>query len=144
MRKFNFKALFIALLSIMALYSCSTETEKNPYRLAYEEIDFTKGEQIYIAKCKICHKINGKGMLKIFPPLAQSDFLRDNVLTSLDMVKHGSSKKIKVNGIDYKAYMPEANLSDEDLLEVFNYILNSWDNKLGSITISDVKNSKKN
>jgi len=143
MKLSKFKIIFISAFCVFLFLACAEKESKPVYRLNYDDIDFVKGESIFMSKCVICHKKDGKGFSKIFPPLSGSDFLKNDVMGSLRMVKNGSSEKIMVNGLEYKSYMPEANLSDDDLLEVFNYILNSWGNKYGSITIDDVKNVKK-
>jgi len=81
----------------------------------------------------------GEGLKNSFPPLAGSDFLEKYRDLSLSMVKYGSSTRVRVNGVDYEGVMPAAGLNDRELVLVFNYILNSWGNDLGRVTLKDVR-----
>eukprot|EP01029_Cantina_marsupialis_P013717 TRINITY_DN303711_c0_g1_i1.p1 TRINITY_DN303711_c0_g1~~TRINITY_DN303711_c0_g1_i1.p1 ORF type:complete len:105 (-),score=8.88 TRINITY_DN303711_c0_g1_i1:335-649(-) len=97
-----------------------------------------KGGQLYRAKCMNCHLKTGKGIPKVFPPLANSDYLRKNTDEAIKMVKFGSNKPIKVNGIKYNSLMPASGLTDKELVLVFNYILNSWENNYGQVSLEEV------
>jgi len=99
-----------------------------------------KGKDVYNDFCMVCHKPNGEGTEKIFPPLAKSDFLKKYRDESIRSVKYGQKGKIKVNGIEYNGNMPLPGLSEEEIVDVMNYILNSWGNKSDKIvTIREVK-----
>ena len=37
-----------------------------------------RGEIVYNDMCITCHLADGKGVPKVFPPLANSDYLRNN------------------------------------------------------------------
>lgn len=100
--------------------------------------DLEKGGQLYRSKCMNCHMKSGKGIPKVFPPLADSDYLRENTDEAIKMVKFGSNKPIKVNGIKYNSLMPASGLTDKELVLVFNYILNSWDNDYGQVSLEEV------
>ncbi len=100
----------------------------------------TRGKDVYNDFCTVCHKTNGEGTEKVFPPLAQSDFLKKYRVESIRSVKFGQKGKIKVNGVDYNGTMPVPGLTDEEIVDVMNYIMNSWGNKSDKIvTISEVK-----
>lgn len=102
-----------------------------------------KGAQLYRAKCMNCHMTKGGGIEKIFPPLANSDYLKNNKEDAIKMVKYGSNKPIKVNGVKYNSLMPASGLSDKELVLVFNYILNSWENNYGQVTLDEVAGIKR-
>ena len=88
---------------------------------------------------------NGKGVTNAFPPLAQSDFLND-IEATIRIIKYGGLKgDIVVNGVTYKGYMENQGLSDDEIADVTNYILNSWGNKNDSlISTSDVSKIQPN
>jgi mono/diheme cytochrome c family protein len=99
-----------------------------------------RGKDVYGDFCIVCHKTNGEGTEKIFPPLAKSDFLKKYRDESIRSVKFGQKGNIKVNGVDYNGTMPVPGLTDEEIVDVMNYIMNSWGNKSDKIvTISEVK-----
>jgi len=134
--------ILIVLLSASVL-SC-TNSKKKAHTSTYNvsEIDLEKGGQIYRAKCMVCHKKNGEGLSQTYPPLANSDFLENKLNKAIQMVKYGSSEEIVVNGKKYRSYMPASGLNDKDLHLVFNYILNSWGNKYGTVDLETIKGIK--
>lgn len=87
------------------------------------------GAEIYQDFCLQCHLDNGKGVANVFPPLAQSDYLANNLKESIRAVKHGLRGPIVVNGISYDGIMTKQGLDDEEVADVMNYILNSWGNQ---------------
>lgn len=99
-----------------------------------------RGKDIYTDFCMVCHKPKGEGNEKIFPPLSKSDFLTKNRNESIRAVKYGQKGIINVNGIEYNGTMPSPGLTDDEVADVMNYILNSWGNKDSKIvTIDEVR-----
>ena len=87
------------------------------------------GAEIYQDFCLQCHLDNGKGVANVFPPLAQSDYLANNLEESIRAVKYSLRGPIVVNGISYDGIMTKQGLDDEEVADVMNYILNSWGNQ---------------
>jgi mono/diheme cytochrome c family protein len=87
------------------------------------------GEEIYADFCIQCHGANGKGDGKNFPPLDGSDWLTKKRSQSIHAVKFGQSGEIVVNKIKFNNVMPAMGLSNEEVADVMNYIMNSWGNK---------------
>ncbi|MCB9786925.1 MAG: nitrite reductase, copper-containing [Deltaproteobacteria bacterium] len=96
------------------------------------------GEVVYGRVCAACHQPNGEGIPSAFPPLAKSDFLRDNRELALRVVTHGLSGPIIVNGAKYDSVMPKLDLSDEDTANALTYVMNSWGNDFGEATPAEV------
>ena len=48
-----------------------------------------KGRELYVKNCFICHQLNGQGLPGSYPPLADSDFLRDEERTILQKLPSG-------------------------------------------------------
>lgn len=102
-----------------------------------------RGREVYTDFCIQCHLANGKGSETI-PPLAGSDWLVNKRRESIHAVKYGQSGSIKVNGKNYNGIMSPMGLTDEEVADVMNYIMNSWENKQSKmITASEVKEVKK-
>jgi len=99
---------------------------------------FLKGENIYKETCIACHQSNGTGMPRIFPPLAQSDYLITNKNRAISNIINGISSTIVVNGVTYNKTMPAQDLTDQQVVDVMNYVLNSWGNKGGRVTTKEV------
>lgn len=104
-----------------------------------------RGQLLYEDLCLRCHMPNGKGVANAFPPLAQSDYLND-IEATIRIIKYGGIKEdLIVNGVTYKGYMENQGLSDDEIADVTNYILNSWGNKNDSlVSTSDVSKIQPN
>lgn len=102
-----------------------------------------RGNIIYSDFCVSCHLPNGNGVNKIYPPLANSDYLEANRYASIKGLKFGLKGKIKVNGVEYNKYMPPMGLSAEEIADVMNYTNHSWGNTFGKIvTVAEVSEIK--
>ena len=143
MNKLN---LIFVIISFF-LISCGESEKKSAKKeIVSAEIpisDMEKGAQLYRAKCMNCHMSKGGGIEKVFPPLANSDYLKKNREDAIKMVKYGSNKPIKVNGVKYQSLMPASGLTDKELVAVFNYILNSWGNDYGQVSLEQVEAVKR-
>ncbi len=113
-----------------------------------QDATIQKGAEIYQQKCAACHQINGEGISGTFPPLKGSDFLK--TVTKSRIVKqimNGSNNPMIVNGVTYNNSMPPQISNPSNAVAVANYILNSWGNNYGKVTLKDaqkVKPSKTN
>ncbi|WP_298505832.1 cytochrome c [uncultured Maribacter sp.] len=87
-----------------------------------------RGKEVYSDFCVTCHLENGEGIPSTFPPLAKSDYLLNNRNKSIKGLKYGQQGEIIVNGLIYNNSMPALGLEDEEIADVMNYILNSWEN----------------
>lgn len=108
------------------------------------EKSITRGKTIYQDFCLHCHLPNGKGVPGNFPPLDGSDWLTDKREESIHAVKYGQSGEIVVNGERYNNAMPPMGLSDKEVADVMNYVMNSWSNTQEKpVTEAEVQQIKK-
>jgi mono/diheme cytochrome c family protein len=87
------------------------------------------GKEVYADFCMQCHQATGKGSGSSFPPLDGSDWLKNKRTESISAVKYGQKGAITVNGKKFNSMMPAMGLSDEEVADVMNYVMNSWSNK---------------
>jgi mono/diheme cytochrome c family protein len=87
-----------------------------------------RGKEIYTDFCITCHLANGEGVENTFPPLAKSDYLMNNREASIKGVKYGQRGPLVVNGVTYDNTMMPLGLENEEIVDVMNYVLNSWGN----------------
>jgi glucose/arabinose dehydrogenase/mono/diheme cytochrome c family protein len=99
----------------------------------------TRGKALYAAHCLLCHQVTGMGTPGTFPPLAKSDFLIQQRERSIKAVVEGLRGEIRVNGRKYDGAMPPATLQDDEVADVFTFVLNSWGNPGGGVTASEVQ-----
>jgi len=123
------------ILILLLITSCNSNKKKTIDTLQNQEpsqleSSIKRGKLVYDDMCITCHLADGKGVSKVFPPLANSDYLRNNQNDSRKGVKKGMSGKIVVNGITYNSVMTPLGLLDEEVADVMNYINNSWGNDI--------------
>ncbi|WP_298534425.1 cytochrome c [uncultured Algibacter sp.] len=103
-----------------------------------------RGSDVYKDFCVSCHMSYGEGVKNVYPPLAKSDFLRENREESIHVIKYGQKGKIVVNNVTYNGSMSAQGLSDDEVADVMNYITNTWGNKNDKmVTEEEVSNIKK-
>lgn len=103
-----------------------------------------RGSELYEEFCMQCHLPDGKGTDGVIPPLAGSDWLKNKRKESIHAVKYGQSGPIVVNGKKYNGTMAPMGLTDKEVADVMNYIMNSWGNKSSKmVTEEEVKQIKK-
>jgi len=98
-----------------------------------------KGEQIYKAKCVVCHQATGAGIPNVFPPLAGSDYLLADKGRAVAQTLNGSKMEITVNGNKFSQEMVPQVDTKEDAVAVINYVLNNFGNKGSYVTLDQVK-----
>lgn len=126
---------FIFFITVAILLSCKDRSPKN-----FESIDMAhtqetaleesmeRGSMLYMDFCLQCHMAQGEGVPGSFPPLAGSDWLTDKRTESIHSVKFGQQGEIVVNGESYNGVMVPMGLSDEEVADVLNFVMNSWGN----------------
>lgn len=125
--------IFITLLSLLSCNDSPKTVNQNPK--LQESIQ--RGEAVYSDLCITCHLPDGKGVPKVFPPLADSDYLKNKRTESIKAIKYGLSGEITVNGLKYNTPMAALGLTNKEVADVMNYITNSWGNKNDKIITED-------
>ncbi|MEZ5415471.1 MAG: copper-containing nitrite reductase [Opitutaceae bacterium] len=122
----------------------AAEIKNNPAIASLtKEVQMERGKRVYMQVCFACHLPDGKGMPKVFPPLAQSDYLLADKDRAIRIVMKGLTGPVTVNGETFNSAMPaQSQLNDEQVADVVTYILNEWGNDGGSVTTDDVRRVK--
>jgi nitrite reductase (NO-forming) len=107
-----------------------------------KEIQMERGKQVFLTSCFACHMANGEGLPGIFPPVAKSDYLKADKDRAIRAITRGLSGPITVNGQAYNNMMPPQGLDDAQTANVLTYIMNSWGNDYGTVSIDDVKRAR--
>ncbi|MCL5129902.1 MULTISPECIES: cytochrome c [unclassified Algibacter] len=136
-------------ITVLCLLFCYSLYQITPDKTTYIKTDplkesIVRGREIYNDFCVSCHLPNGKGVEKVYPPLAKSDFLLKETIESIKAIKFGKTGRMVVNGKIYNGSMMPLGLSDDEVADVMNYITNAWGNKNDKIiTEDDVAKIKK-
>lgn len=101
---------------------------------------YVQGQRIYDFWCANCHMEDGTGLAKVNPPLANSDYLRDNQSLVPCMIRQGIEGEMVVNGVTYNQPMiAHPQLSDVEIANVINYINHAWGNDYGEVSINQIE-----
>src|SRR5690606_6422420 len=88
----------------MPIDAAKVAASKPPEDLSKEQ-KIELGKNIYGSTCFACHQATGQGIPGAFPPLAKADYLNADVNRVIDIVMHGKSGEITVNGKKYNSVM---------------------------------------
>lgn len=143
--------LFACALTVMIACKSDKETndstegvklgaKKSSASKADLKASMERGEEVYTSLCVACHMTNGQGVKGAFPPLDGSDWLTDKRAESIHSVKFGQQGEIVVNGETYNGVMAPLGLSDQEVADVLNYVMNSWSNTQDKmVTLQEVQ-----
>jgi mono/diheme cytochrome c family protein len=126
------------VIGLFTIVSCGNNKQNSKPDYDLTGVDLEKGKEIYNQKCIICHMPAGEGVQGAFPPIAKSDYLLEDKTRAVNIVFHGSHIKMIVNGVEYNDAMPPQELSKQEAVDVTNFILNSFGNQGGVVTIDDI------
>src|SRR5690606_5793495 len=102
------------------------------------------GEALFAGTCSTCHRATGQGLEGVFPPLAGSDFIAADPKRIPNVIMHGLSGPVTVNGVEYNSVMPPmGQLTDDEVANISTYVLNSWGNPGGHITKEEAAEIRK-
>jgi nitrite reductase (NO-forming) len=119
-----------------ARYAPGTELTKSAAFL--EKPSGDPGAEVFATVCATCHQPTGEGLAKVFPPLADSDFLMADEERAIRIVMSGLKGPIRVNGEVYDSEMPNPHLSDEQIARVLSYVQQNFGNRGGAVSVEDV------
>lgn len=97
------------------------------------------GQSVYNTTCFACHQADGKGIPNVFPPLVNSDYLKNNKEAAIKTVVHGKQGEVTVNGKKYNGVMPAQNLTDEQIAAVLTYVYKKYNNSKVAVSVDEVK-----
>ena len=118
-------------------------TDEKPAKPLTKEEKLVLGKALYVSTCQACHQADGKGIEKAFPPLTKSDYFASDPMKIIEVITHGLSGPVTVNGKSFNSVMPKQTLSDKQVASVATYILNNFGNKGGEVSETDVAKSRK-
>lgn len=99
------------------------------------------GGQLYTAHCVACHQATGKGLPGVFPPLAVSEWVTGKPEVTVQIVLHGITGELTVEGTKYNGAMPtfKDKLSDTEIAAVVSHIRTSFGNTADEVDADMVK-----
>jgi mono/diheme cytochrome c family protein len=106
---------------------------------------YKQGKILYQNFCASCHMEDGSGLAGNIPPLAQTDWVKENQDKMACVIRYGIEGEIKVNGRVYNNPMAGiSRLSAFEVTNIINYINHAWGNTYGYAKYEDVKSQLEN
>ncbi|MFP4282591.1 MAG: c-type cytochrome [Opitutales bacterium] len=87
------------------------------------------GRGVYVRQCSACHQQDGNGLPGVYPPVANSDWVKDDPRRLTKLVLNGLQGEVVVNGESYNNAMTAFGgvLSDSEIAAVLTYLRVSED-----------------
>ncbi len=137
------KVIVLALAALVM--ACGAPNKKKDSNgdvneLAVAQNETHPGEIQYKRHCLSCHQKNAGGIPGMYPPLAKNKVVSGDKEPLINIVLHGLSGEIEVNGETYNGVMASyKNLSDQDITDILNYLRSGFGNSGDEIKPEDVK-----
>lgn len=129
----------IFLVFVVVMISLTVVTAQTNNKLTAASV--ARGKMIYLQRCMVCHQADGGGVPNLNAPLDGSSAVKGADITKLvkNIVK-GLADRVEIDGEFYSNAMPAADdLKDQQIADVLTFIRSSWTNKVGSVTLAQVK-----
>lgn len=105
-----------------------------------DELYNTRGGLGYVQFCSTCHQLDGRGMDKLFPPLADNSSVQSKDPTSVIHVVLGGWMSPETQSAKRRFGMPNySSLTDKELAEIISFVRTKWGNQGNPVTAEDVK-----
>lgn len=131
--------VFITILSVLFLL--------NTFVGSSNKKDMDKAKPLYIEHCSKCHRKDGRGIKRVYPPLKKADYIKKvNTIELLQGMIFGRSGKIIVNGVTYNGVMTtevDNSLSDKDIALILTYIYREMNDMNINVKTSQVAEARK-
>lgn len=101
-----------------------------------------RGKTVYMQRCIACHQPDGGGVPHLNPPLDGASAVKGKDKNRLiQIILKGMTDRVEIDGEYYSNNMAShADLSDQQIADVLNYIRNTWTNKSPvAVTVAEVK-----
>jgi len=118
----------------------------------FKDRDFSRayalGERVFYEEgsCYACHRDHGEGVTRMYPPLADSEWVSGDKDRLIKLTLHGIWGKLRVRGeiFEPRGGVPPMTaignfFSDAEVAGVLTYVRNSWGNDGSRILPEDVK-----
>ncbi len=117
---------FFPVVLFLQCESDDTNHMSHEEKIKYRQY-LVEGKRLYLQHCSNCHQENGTGLVRLYPPLNGSDYLKNNEKKVICSIKKGQTGEITVNGILFNQPMPSnPRLTNLEIAEITTYIYSKW------------------
>ena len=107
------------------LFCC---VDKEIQQVNFDQV-YDAGKGVYEQRCAMCHRNDGLGRQRVFPPLRGSQWITKDPKMLASIIQYGLGGEIDVAGVTYRSAMPPQNLSEQDLYSVVAYVRFAFANR---------------
>lgn len=134
--------IILALISLIAIIGAFTQINGN--NISY---DTNKADKLYKKYCSKCHKNNGEGIKRVYPPIKDADYIKNAGKNELLRgMLFGRSGSVVVNGVKYNGVMTtevDKSVSDDDIALILQHIYVKYNKMNVTVNANDVKKARK-
>ena len=126
----NIHRILIIILFLTSSMACKKAAHEGNIgvedKIKYRQY-MANGQKLYLIHCGNCHQDDGTGLSRLYPPLKDSDFLREDLQRALCIIRYGMKGEIIVNNVSYNMDMPEnPELTNLEFAEISTYVLSTF------------------
>jgi mono/diheme cytochrome c family protein len=121
--------IFIILSLVFICNSCGPNRGKQESFALKIKIKqyYINGKRLYKNHCSNCHQENGSGLVRLYPPINNMDYYRNDPDRIICIIRNGLKGEIFVNGISFNQPMPEnKDLTNLEMAELVTYLYGKW------------------
>ena len=137
--------LILALAATGGLYAAFAPAPKAQADSSSQSLAIEEGKRLYTVGCATCHGMNGDGVPRMFPALAQAPDVQSVDPRNVLRVILEGAKSAVTDANPTGAAMPTFawKLSDDQIAAVATYVRNSWSNAATAVSAADVASLRK-
>jgi mono/diheme cytochrome c family protein len=119
-------------------------TESDSTAVAASDPTMVAGQAIYRDVCSACHGLDGRGVERLFPSLAQSSMVRSDDPTTLIRIILRGARSVATKDEPTSPGMPSfgRQLDDAKIASVVTYIRNAWGSGAPAVAANDVSKTR--
>lgn len=109
----------LSVLALWILFSLSCQSNISIKTAQYA----VNGQKLYTVHCENCHGAKGEGLGRLYPPLTDQKYFKENRELLACIVKWGMQGEITVHGEQYNDIMPpNPTLTNVEIAYILTYI----------------------
>lgn len=102
-----------------------------------------KGQLVYTNNCLTCHQEDGRGVIGLNPPLANTKWVLGDKKQLINIVLKGMKEPLEIEDEIYQNPMPaHSHLTDQEIADVLTYVRSHFGNNASAVTALEVKNAR--
>lgn len=134
--------ILLGLSLALFIWACTGKSNKEgstQQETVKKEQYMVEGQKLYMKYCSTCHQKEGTGLGELYPPVAKSDYVDNNLESVICIMKNGISGPLEVNGVVYNQPMPGVmGITSLEIAEIATYMYNSWGREGDMISVKKV------